>query len=125
WLGRLSPGDLVFDGPHRSDNKGHPARCILEAVVGTRRFHCRPWRHSCLDAREPAPTACGISLGPRERNPSGIAGVSALLAVFRAEFSRIFQLRPAFSVLVIAVALYAVYYPQPYLNEALRKVPVA
>ena len=51
--------------------------------------------------------------------------MSALLAVFRAEFSRIFQLRPAFSVLVIAVALYAVYYPQPYLNEALRKVPVA
>ena len=47
------------------------------------------------------------------------------LAVFRDEFRRIFALRPVFSVLVLAVGLYAVLYPQPYLNEALRKVPLA
>jgi ABC-2 type transport system permease protein len=48
-----------------------------------------------------------------------------LFAVFRNELRRIFVLRPVVSVIVIAAAVYAVFYPQPYLNEALRKVPIA
>jgi len=51
--------------------------------------------------------------------------VNGLLAVFRGEFRRIFSLQPAFAVLVLASAIYAVFYPQPYLNEALRRVPIA
>jgi ABC-2 type transport system permease protein len=49
----------------------------------------------------------------------------AALNVFRDEFRRIFTLRPVFSVLVIGSLFYAAFYPQPYLNEALRNVPVA
>ncbi len=49
----------------------------------------------------------------------------ALLAVFRDEFRRIFSLRPAFAVLILGVAVYAAFYPQPYLNEALRNAPIA
>ena len=48
-----------------------------------------------------------------------------MLAVFRNEFSRVFALRPVLSVMVVAAVIYAVFYPQPYLNEALRKVPIA
>jgi ABC-2 type transport system permease protein len=48
-----------------------------------------------------------------------------LLAVFRSEIGRVFALRPVVSVMVVAAAFYAVFYPQPYLNEALRKVPIA
>lgn len=51
--------------------------------------------------------------------------MSAVLAVAQQEFRRIFALRPAFSVLVLAILIYAVLYPQPYLNEALRDVPIA
>ncbi len=51
--------------------------------------------------------------------------MNGLLAVFRGEFRRIFSLQPAFAVLVLASAIYAVFYPQPYLNEALRRVPIA
>jgi ABC-2 type transport system permease protein len=51
--------------------------------------------------------------------------MSGLLAVFRGEFRRIFALRPVFSVLIIGSAFYAVFYPQPYLNEALHNVPIA
>ena len=51
--------------------------------------------------------------------------VDDVLAVFRNEFRRIFALRPALAVLVVGVAIYAVYYPQPYINEALRDAPIA
>jgi ABC-2 type transport system permease protein len=48
-----------------------------------------------------------------------------VLTVFRDELRRIFVLRPVFSVLIVGSACYAVFYPQPYLNEALRNVPIA
>ena len=51
--------------------------------------------------------------------------MSGLPAVFRGEFRRIFLLRPAFMVLVAATLIYAIFYPQPYINEALRDVPIA
>lgn len=50
--------------------------------------------------------------------------MKAVLAVFRHELRRIFTLRPVFSVFILAAAIYAVFYPQPYLNEALRNVPI-
>src|SRR5258705_12561820 len=51
--------------------------------------------------------------------------MKAIVRVFRDEFRRVFALRPVFSVLVVGSAFYAVFYPQPYLNEALRNVPIA
>jgi ABC-2 type transport system permease protein len=51
--------------------------------------------------------------------------MSGLLEVFRHEFGRIFTVKPAFSVMVLGAAFYAFFYPQPYLNEALRNVPIA
>lgn len=50
--------------------------------------------------------------------------MSGVAWVFRRELQRVFALKAAFSVLVAATILYAVFYPQPYLNEALRKVPI-
>ncbi len=41
------------------------------------------------------------------------------------EWRRIFSHGPAFAVLVLAALVYAVFYPQPYVNETLRRVPVA
>lgn len=51
--------------------------------------------------------------------------MNGLLTVFANELRRIFALKPVFSVMVLAVAIYAVLYPQPYLNEALRRTPIA
>lgn len=51
--------------------------------------------------------------------------MSKLIQIVRYEFGRIFAEKAAFSILIIAVAIYAVFYPQPYVNEALRNVPIA
>ncbi|MGA1858331.1 ABC transporter permease [Azospirillum sp. 11R-A] len=48
----------------------------------------------------------------------------AVFTVFRHELRRIFTVRPVFSVFILAAAIYAVFYPQPYLTEALRNVPI-
>lgn len=48
-----------------------------------------------------------------------------LFTVVRRELRTIVSVKPVFAVLILGACLYAVFYPQPYLNEALRKVPVA
>ncbi|MGO9485363.1 MAG: ABC transporter permease [Rhodomicrobium sp.] len=47
-----------------------------------------------------------------------------LLRAFRTELWRIWTDPGASSSMVLAVLIYAVFYPQPYLNEAVRRVPV-
>jgi ABC-2 type transport system permease protein len=51
--------------------------------------------------------------------PRGIGGA------FMAEWRRVLGTRSAFSLLFLASLLYGIYYPQPYLNQILRKLPVA
>jgi ABC-2 type transport system permease protein len=51
--------------------------------------------------------------------------MNAIATVYRRELTRIFAVRPAFAVLVAALFAYAALYPQPYLTEALRDVPIA
>jgi ABC-2 type transport system permease protein len=51
--------------------------------------------------------------------PAGIGGA------FVAEWRRVLALRGAFILLVVAPLVYGIYYPQPYLNQILRKIPIA
>jgi ABC-2 type transport system permease protein len=54
-----------------------------------------------------------------DRTPRGIGGA------FMAEWRRVLGTRSAFSVLFLAPLVYGIYYPQPYLNQILRKLPIA
>jgi ABC-2 type transport system permease protein len=54
-----------------------------------------------------------------DRRPRGIGGA------FTAEWRRVLGTRSAFSVLFLAPLVYGIYYPQPYLNQILRKLPIA
>src|SRR6267154_91509 len=54
-----------------------------------------------------------------DRTPRGIGGV------FKAEWRRVLGTRSAFSVLFLAPLVYGIYYPQPYLNQILRQLPIA
>jgi len=51
--------------------------------------------------------------------PRGIGGA------FAAEWRRVLGMRSAFSLLFLAPLVYGLYYPQPYLNQILRKLPIA
>jgi ABC-2 type transport system permease protein len=44
---------------------------------------------------------------------------------FKAEWRRVLGTRSAFSLLFLAPLVYGLYYPQPYLNQILRKLPIA
>jgi ABC-2 type transport system permease protein len=59
---------------------------------------------------EPAPTVTA---------PPGVGGA------FAAEWQRVLRTRGAFIMLVLAPLVYGFYYPQPYLNQILRKIPIA
>jgi ABC-2 type transport system permease protein len=54
-----------------------------------------------------------------EETPPGIGGA------FKAEWRRVLETRSALSLLFLAPLVYGVYYPQPYLNQILRKLPIA
>jgi len=54
-----------------------------------------------------------------EPAPSGVGGA------FAAEWRRVLGTRSAFSLLFLAPLVYGIYYPQPYLNQILRKLPIA
>jgi ABC-2 type transport system permease protein len=56
---------------------------------------------------------------PAGEVPRGLGGA------FVAEWRRVLALRGAFILLVIAPLVYGIYYPQPYLNQILRKIPIA
>jgi ABC-2 type transport system permease protein len=65
-----------------------------------------------------APMAAAPEL-PAAAAPRGAGGA------FAAEWQRVLALRGAFILLVIAPLVYGFYYPQPYLNQILRKIPIA
>ena len=54
-----------------------------------------------------------------EPTPRGVGGA------FRAEWRRVLGTRGAFALLFLAPLIYGIYYPQPYLNQILRKLPIA
>jgi len=51
--------------------------------------------------------------------------MTGILTVCIRELRRIFALAPVFATIILGSLIYAVFYPQPYVNEALRNVPIA
>jgi len=52
------------------------------------------------------------------------ASMRGIGGAFAAEWRRVLGTRGAFILLVLAPLVYGVYYPQPYLNQILRKIPI-
>ncbi|MGY3451530.1 ABC transporter permease [Bradyrhizobium sp. USDA 4353] len=67
----------------------------------------------------PADDAGGAEQAAIGRRARGVGGA------FLAEWQRVLGTRSAFTVIVLAPLIYGVYYPQPYLSQILRKLPIA
>ena len=70
-------------------------------------------------ARSPAASSLAPEPAPAAGTPRGIGGA------FVAEWRRVLAMRGAFILLVLGPIVYGFYYPQPYLNQILRKIPIA
>jgi len=70
-----------------------------------------------LTPSPPVPEAAGP--GPE----AGDAGT--LVGAFRSEYARVLGDRGLFSLIVLAPLIYGVFYPQPYLGQLVRDIPIA
>jgi ABC-2 type transport system permease protein len=64
---------------------------------------------------------------PPEAEPAtpAAAATRGVGAAFVTEWRRVLAIRGAFLLLVLGPLVYGLYYPQPYLNQILRKIPIA
>ena len=69
-------------------------------------------------ARRPVGKKRAPEPGPPPEIPAGLS------QAFAAEWRRVLATRGAFALLVLAPLIYGIYYPQPYLTQILRKVPI-
>jgi ABC-2 type transport system permease protein len=74
------------------------------------------WRLRAVAGRLSRRTAPDEMVLPADR--PGIAGA------FAGEWQRVLAIRGAFILLIGAPLIYGIYYPQPYLNQILRKLPI-
>ena len=61
---------------------------------------------------------------PEAEQGAALAAPRGLGGAFATEWRRVLGLRGAFVLLVLGPLVYGVYYPQPYLNQILRKIPI-
>ena len=80
---------------------------LLLAFLGLRAL-ARSTTHAAAEAEQVGTVAA----------PSGLSGA------FAAEWRRVLGVRGAFALLVLGPLVYGIYYPQPYLNQILRKIPI-
>jgi len=66
-----------------------------------------------------------LPAGPEPRPAAALAVPRGIGAAFAAEWRRVLAIRGAFILLVVGPLVYGIYYPQPYLNQILRKIPIA
>ena len=116
-----------------------PVRWYMAVLLGRRRAGCRfriraplcgagDARRALLAARVPPPERGRAEHEPqrtRSRADGRPAAPRGIGGAFAAEWRRVLSIRGAFILLVVAPLVYGVYYPQPYLNQILRKIPIA
>lgn len=68
-----------------------------------------------------------VSRRPLEAPPEPALPVAApsLVSAFRGEYGRVLRDRGLFGLIVLAPLIYGVFYPQPYLGQLVRDIPIA
>ena len=113
WYMALLLGQAARGLPLSASARPFAALALLTAVYTVLAF----WRLRAI-AANPMHRA-GSDATPALLTPSGMGGA------FATEWRRVLANRGAFMLLVIGPLVYGFYYPQPYLNQILRKTPIA
>ena len=66
-----------------------------------------------------------FDMAPPPEPSVAVVAAPGIGGAFKAEWQRVLGMRGAFSLLFMAPLIYGIYYPQPYLNQILRKLPIA
>ena len=90
---------------------------------------CRSWRRWRWSTSASPCFGCARSPASRcrrrRRCADGAAGAAGLVGAFAAEYGRVLRDRGAFGLIVLAPIIYGVFYPQPYLGQLVRAIPIA
>jgi ABC-2 type transport system permease protein len=113
WYMALLFGQAARGLPVHDSAKSFAALCILAALYSL---------FALLRLRTISRALARLPAEPQPALPAPSAGV---VGAFEAEWHRVLAIRGAFTLLVVAPLIYGIYYPQPYLNQILRKVPIA
>jgi ABC-2 type transport system permease protein len=114
WYMAVLLGQAAHGLPLAESARPFAALAALAAIYSLSAMLRLRWiaRQDASVAPAPAPVPAGEA-------PVGMGGA------FVAEWQRALALRGAFILLVVAPLVYGIYYPQPYLNQILRKIPIA
>ena len=64
-------------------------------------------------------------LKPAEERDQGRAGRIGVVRAFADEYGRVLRDRSAFGLIVLAPIIYGLFYPQPYLGQLIKDIPIA
>ena len=127
-VGHAAAAALVHPDPVRSGGARrasprlgralHDARCLGDLVLRPR-LAAAAGRRARRDGPRRPVLACRCP--STEDRPDRIDIVGA----FTAEYGRVLRDRGAFALIVMAPIIYGVFYPQPYLGQLVRDVPIA
>jgi ABC-2 type transport system permease protein len=114
WYMTVLLGQAARGLPLSESARPFAALATLAVLYSLLAFLCLRAVAGSVTRSAPAPAPTTAAAAPR-----GIGGA------FAAEWRRVLVLRGAFILLVVGPLVYGVYYPQPYLNQILRKIPIA
>ena len=114
WYMAVLLGQAARGLPLSESARPFAALATLAVLYSLLAFLCLRAVAGSVTRSAPAPAPTTAAAAPR-----GIGGA------FAAEWRRVLVLRGAFILLVVGPLVYGVYYPQPYLNQILRKIPIA
>ncbi|HMG49126.1 MAG TPA: ABC transporter permease [Inquilinus sp.] len=109
---------ILFDQAARGVPAGDSARPFIVLAGLAAVYFGLAWLRLRAVARNPAPA-------PEEPSEADGPGRIGLAGAFANEYRRVLRDRGVFGLIVLAPILYGVFYPQPYLGQLVRSIPIA
>ncbi|MER8700338.1 ABC transporter permease [Mesorhizobium sp. M1227] len=110
---------ILFDQAARGVPAGNSAEPFMMLGGLAVLYFGLAWLRLRSVARHPRPEPVGT---PEQDSARGRIGI---VRAFTNEYGRIIRNRSAFSLIVLAPIIYGLFYPQPYLGQLIKSIPIA